>query len=594
MPNRYEKLLIGTLIVTPVLIVASLISTLGINVAFLDEWDASAPLAIQAADGKLSLPFLFTQHNDHRIVPTKLTVVLSTWLTDWDSRFEMWVSVVLAALTFLLLLDILRSQENPKWLWLGVPLAWLVFSVRQAYNWLIGVQTAFLWFSSFSVLSVWLLMRLKVDWKALFGMALAAFAASWSLGGGLPLWIAMLPGLWLRGYRKWQYYATWLLVAGLCAWLYFNDFTLFGRELGREQTSLLNYFVYVLMFLGSPFVSERLESTSLAIFIGASGIGLFAWNVLRLWRSAPRQLMAAAFVLFLLSLTNAAMAAQGRAGYLAYSMTTQPLLSRYVTAANFLWIGLLLLVALNFLQSRQDSMGLVNALGFIVATLLYAVANFQTVLISSPASPLPSHENRACVLNVLFMRDRSCFEELYPPRPEIHITTAQRLAERRLNAFANWQADFPAAPQPAFAHVQPVLGVVGEESYRPRWISDAEGVALFQHPPSTAEQHLQLPDAPQVFFEAEIYVDLRNVREHPDVPQTGADFRLGIREGRQVRTLYEGSFEVNSETAPIPIRVDLSAWRGRAVVLVYETVARQEHSSYTQALWRSPCLTVEY
>jgi hypothetical protein len=179
---------------------------------------------------------------------------------------------------------------------------------------------------------------------------------------------------------------------------------------------------------------------------------------------------------------------------------------------------------------------------------------------------------------------------LSAPSPDFFYPMMQELAKRRLTVFGDWQNDFPPAPQPALAHVQPILG----GDYVPEWINEPpEGVALFQHPPSTAEQHLQLPNASQVFFEAEIYVDLRNIREHPDVPQTGADFRLSIREGRRIQTLYEGSFDVNVERAPIPIRVDLSAWRGRAVVLVYETLVRQENASYAWAMWRNPRLVTQ-
>ncbi len=266
---------------------------------------------------------------------------------------------------------------------------------------------------------------------------------------------------------------------------------------------------------------------------------------------------------------------------------------RYITLANAFWVGLLMLGAKSLqyvLKSRYGTYALAFScllVGGYAALLLQT--NFDIVIRNIRMSI--TEETRACVLNYLsaIKENPECLRASAPD-PWHFYPRMVELAKRRLTVYGDWYTDFQPALQPALAHTQPILG----GDYIPFWIGNSPDAAiLFQHPPSTAEQYLQLPNAPKVFFEAEIYVDLRNIREHPDVPQTGADFRLSIREGRHIQTLYEGSFDVNVEREPIPFRVDLSQWRGKAVVLVYETLIRQDNASYAWAMWRNPRLVTE-
>jgi len=572
---------------------ASFIARYGVNVPHWDEWQASAPVVLKTVEGTLSLADLLKPHDQPRIFFTHLTTALVTLLAAWDVRVEMWVSFALAALSFGVLLAIQRRVHAASALWLAVPLALLVFAVRQRQNWLMGFQTAWFFWLFFTVLALWLLVRLPVSARSLVPIIVCAIGAGYAYLSGLALAFAMLPALWLRGYRKPLHYGIWLGAAALYIGLYFTNYAFIDQGFQTEITAQLwDYPLYVLRYLGAPFVPDAPEHQALSLAFGASGVALMAVNLVYLWRKVPPINLAVPSALSLLCLANGALASIGRVkpDLLAY-FWARPTTSRYVTAANLFWIALLMLGAMTVAcaRGRQRLMTAANVALLGCAALGYLFANLTTpTYIATP-------EDRLCVLNYLRAPYDNCLFRVNADRGG-YLATAQQLGAHRLTAFGDWYHDFAPAAQPVEAHLQFLSGIADPPVFReqpPDAYVPERAVVLYQHPPSLAEQYLQLPDAAQVFFEAELYVDLRNVREHPEVPQTGALFRLGIRQGRAVQTLYEGVFDVRAERAPIPIRVDLSAWRGQRVVLVYQTEVREGVPFYAWAMWRKPRLIAQ-
>jgi hypothetical protein len=565
-----------------------------VNVPYNDDWSAGSAVAIHAVDGTLTLEMLLAPWNEHRIFFAKIITALTTLLTNWDTRFEAWFNLIFASGYFVLLLALQRRANSDLLIWTAIPLALLVFSFKQYNNWLIGLQVVFWQVLFFTCLALWLIASRPISWRVVLLSALCAFAATFSLGNGMLLWLVLLPAFWLRGYRRWWHYALWIALGALAVGLYLHQNAILDVEHAGvliEAPTIVDYGAFFLAYLGSPFVISWELFVKTAQALAIVGLLSAAFCAAYLWYKNDRAALIAPITLVLLSSISGAMLALGRTklGGELYPLYNP----RYVTIASVFWIGLLMLGAATLWhvvksQYKMAAVALSSLLlGCYGALLLQA--NLDILLRNIRMSI--TEEVRACVLNYVtaIKNDQECLRSS-APSPEFFYPMMQELAKRRLTVFGDWQNDFPPAPQPALAHVQPILG----GDYVPEWINEPpEGVALFQHPPSTAEQHLQLPNAPQVFFDAEIYVDLRNIREHPDVPQTGADFRLSVREGRRIQTLYEGSFDVNVERAPIPIRVDLSAWRGRAVVLVYETLVRQENASYAWAMWRNPRLVTQ-
>ncbi|MFQ3535949.1 MAG: hypothetical protein SNJ58_08730 [Aggregatilineales bacterium] len=588
-----KRILVGAACLAVMATTAGFIARYGVNVPHWDEWQASAPVVLKTVEGTLTLADLLKPHDQPRIFFTHLTTVLVTALAAWDVRVEMWISFGLAILSFGILLAVHWRAQPTSALWLAVPLALLIFAIRQRQNWLMGFQTAWFFWLLFTALALWLLVRLPVRTLSLAPIILCTIGASYAYLSGLALAFAMLPALWLRGYRTLIHYGVWLGAAALYIGLYFTNYAFVDQGFQTEVSAQLwHYPLYVLRYLGAPFVPDLPEAQTFALSFGAAGLALVMLNFGYLWRRAAPISLAAPLVLSLMSLANGALASVGRVkpDLLEY-FWARPTAARYVTAANLLWIALLMLGAMALCYRGRAARLLTAANGALlgVAALGYVHANLTTpTYIATP-------EDRLCVLNYLRAPYDDCLFRVNANRGG-YLATAQKLGAYRMTAFYDWYADFPPAAQPLQGHLQFLSGVVDDPPVfqeRPPDQHVTGAIVLYQHPPSLAEQYLQLPDAEQVFFQAELYVDLRNIFEHPDVPQTGARFRLGIREGRAVQTLYEGIFDVRTDRAPIPLQVDLSAWRGRRVVLVYQTEVHDGIPFYAWAMWRTPRIVVK-
>lgn len=237
------------LICVAIFIAAYVIQVGSANVPFLDQFWCVAPTAISVADGVIPPLALFTWSNEHRIVFTMLTNILSVILTGWNTNFEVWVNLGLAVVVFgLTMLIVARFGYTSNPLWLGVPIAFVIFGARQGDNWMRG-YSQFLYGAVFMLLALWFLMRLRVGWRGWWAVMLCAFAASWSFAGGLTLWGILLPALWLRGYRRWQYYAAWFPSAALCAALYFIGYQPTGLESSFAELTVFDYAANFLKYL---------------------------------------------------------------------------------------------------------------------------------------------------------------------------------------------------------------------------------------------------------------------------------------------------------------------------------------------------------
>ena len=143
--NRVVRYLPYILILLAVLSGFSYVYAYGTNLFWGDDWCVRPSLLAHYADGTLSVAELWQQHNEHRIFFPKLVMLGLGVLTRGNVLADMYFSEVLLLAILVIFLIACRRQLAGDWaIWLMVPIAFLVFSVRQFENMLWGFQIAFI------------------------------------------------------------------------------------------------------------------------------------------------------------------------------------------------------------------------------------------------------------------------------------------------------------------------------------------------------------------------------------------------------------------------------------------------------------------
>jgi hypothetical protein len=137
----------------PVAIQALVVALLSVNTILWDEF-YYVDMARDLLAGRSWWHWLPMQHNEHRLLPTKLVMAPVMVFFNWDTRVEMYVSVVLAGLAVLGLWRLYRRLGGSDLL-LFAPVAWIVFW-RWLFYWInrrIADAPIKLWMGEFSMIT---------------------------------------------------------------------------------------------------------------------------------------------------------------------------------------------------------------------------------------------------------------------------------------------------------------------------------------------------------------------------------------------------------------------------------------------------------
>ena len=321
------------IVMIPFLVALSYVHRTGQSVPFWDEWEWSAPIAIGSFDGTLRPADLFRQHNEHRLVFSGLVTAALARAGDWDPHVEMYISLAIALLTWLLLLDLLRQGGGEGAKWAAIALSALAFWPGQYFNWVVGFQTQIYFFMLFSVAAIWVLARSAPTWSAMLVAAVAVNCAQLSQGGGVAVWPALLVGMWMLGYSRRQLCAA-AAIAAVSITAFFQNYIFFSSP----DLNLLGAIRFALAYLGSLFVLGHSEnSVWMAVVFAILGMLLFLGNLWMLvvrhrsWSAAAPWVM-----LMLVALGTAVLVGRGRHMYGGpYALN-----SRYVTQASLYWLAI--------------------------------------------------------------------------------------------------------------------------------------------------------------------------------------------------------------------------------------------------------------
>ena len=208
----------GAWVALPVLWGIWLVWAYGTNVVYNDEWSL-VPLFRGVIEGGAGWAELWRQSNEHRIFFPRLALLGIAWLTDYDTKVQMFVSQLWALLAYGTYLGYLGSIRGLRGRWktgFGLLAGVACYNTMQYENFLWGFQMAFLMVLGFGVFGLHCLHRsIREEKRGWLAAALAAgTVASFSSLQGLLIWPVYVATLLAAALESRRHCARGALVAG--------------------------------------------------------------------------------------------------------------------------------------------------------------------------------------------------------------------------------------------------------------------------------------------------------------------------------------------------------------------------------------------
>jgi hypothetical protein len=349
--NR-KAVLILTLL--PLIFLIFFVAQYSINIPQGDQWDF-IPTLDKFFCGELTLADIWGQHCEHRLFFPRIIMLFLANLTNWDTRYEMFFSLLLAVVLLMILFYTVKNRApgvSMNALYMALPvISFLYFSLSQWENWLWGWQIAVFCSVFFAISGIILLSHQNLSWLRLFFAYICALISFFSFANGI---VFLLVGIFIilahpliSKKRKITATTLWLMGSVLAVLLYMQGYTQPDHaDVFAFLKNPLGSAVYVLKFIGAPLAWRN------SAIWGLGGLFLFAYLLLRLYRE-KRALTnyLASISISLYGLGCACLHTIGRADF----GTSQAMSSRYLSFSNWFWIGLILaLVQYTSENTAQD------------------------------------------------------------------------------------------------------------------------------------------------------------------------------------------------------------------------------------------------
>ncbi len=306
--------------------------------------------------------FLFWQHNEHRIVVTRLIYVIDHFVFHGRSLFPLVCSLLFQAATGVWLYRIAgRAAQASRLsrLLLGCVICSALSSAQQFPNLVMGFQIQFTMLYCASCGSLLALIcaaerrRESLEPELWFAVScVSALVATYSSANGLLLWlILLLFGLWLR--LPFRFLSTLVLDMVLVSAFYLRGY-ITPSNASSPFEALTQHPGRVLVaaaaFAGSPFDAVRAVlavpfgepsdngRVAFAGVCGAIGIGAFVWGGIMVWRRRDRYTRGHAALIHIAGfvVVTALLVGAGRANFPLVAALDH----RYVTHGMVFWIAM--------------------------------------------------------------------------------------------------------------------------------------------------------------------------------------------------------------------------------------------------------------
>ena len=430
------KLVSCFLILLPAVLGVLYVRAFGVSVVYYDAWSV-VRLFEKWSSGMLGLSDLFDQHLEHRIFFPRVVELLLGGITGYDNVVEMYlIQACLLATLFVLLLAMWETVRS--WLFVFVPVAFLVFSFRQYENMLWGFQISLVFTQTFGVLALFLLYvlgRKRYKKLALAGAVVSGTIASFSTAQGLLVWPAGLLQLFFSPLEKRTKRALIILwtLLGSAEWVaYFFDYTT-----PKDRPSML----YVLShpLVGAEYLLNLLGSSlfwreDLAFMGGSLLVCLALASLLLIYRNRGLGEYSFWISVLLYSFLILASITLGRSGTFGPLQAMAP---RYTTFSILAVVSIYaMLVKLALERRSRTTIVLLSALAGVV--LLSTAISYQKG-IKVGSKERVSRERAAFVLSTYETQPDEALVASLNPRARVVRERAPVLQELGYNVFSKPQ-----------------------------------------------------------------------------------------------------------------------------------------------------------
>ncbi|MCE5266263.1 MAG: hypothetical protein LLG00_00050 [Planctomycetaceae bacterium] len=404
-----------------VLIGFAYVYAFGVDVPWYDEW--IVPILMQEhARGGVTLDFLWQQHNEHRIFFPSLLFLGIALLTNGSIFADMYVSQGLLCLSLAILFAACRRQASlRRALWTTIPIALLLFSLRQWENMLWGFQLTFIMVVCCALLTFFCLSRLCEDrWR--LGFAAAAIAATIAIYSSLqgifvwPVGVAQLVVAPLNNRRKTALLTAWSAI-GIAEWaLYFHHW----HTVSIHPTFQFSARYFLTMVGSALCYAPQLALAAGILLATLTAMTLAVVGYKRQWQEQSFWLALIAFAILVLAAITL-----GRTG----CGLDRAMNSRYTLYSLLLIIGI---YGIGALQKRSEPRGISRYLARI--TLDLAVFGVAACFVEGLTVGQGLHDQREYERFLLYTSDMQpdealTFFPLHDANGKIDVDQARRVRE---------------------------------------------------------------------------------------------------------------------------------------------------------------------
>ncbi|MEB3830516.1 hypothetical protein [Phormidium sp. CCY1219] len=437
--------------ILPAVIVAILIAQYSINVPFADQWFNAGVIIDKFSKSTLSFTDLIAQHNESRKFFPRLIFLAIAYLTRWDVRVEMAVSLLLAVVisaTLYRLNRITVGGSLPQALFLTFIANLLIFAPIQYENWLWGIQVVV--FLPIACLSACIAVaHSQLSQVAKFAISTALCTIStFSFANGMLLWIVVLPVLAFAQSPR-EIIQKKGLILGWLAFFAANVGVYFYRYVKPDHHPTFSYAIqhpgktvhFFLVFLGTPLaqvnpthsiiVATGVGLAILVMLIGVCGYLVICRDMALLDR-AKGWLAIAAY-----SAMSGAIASVGRVGF----GIDGALASRYTTFSVYLLVSLVHLMPIvcthfnrngaffprKLFTTRVVASAVTALMGLHLLTSLYAIEQMSVMR-------RDRLQAKACLLLSEAIDNPKClFQQVFPVPLESFSPAKQERVKAKLD-----------------------------------------------------------------------------------------------------------------------------------------------------------------